>query len=180
MEIVKSTGIPRNIDELGTALGSVKSALLTLEKDLEVLKGDISVRPMTCYQAFSTADYTYRSTMAYSYDSNLRYAYDNFIRIQKELEGRLSNVDSAIAFTIQAANSLKQAMDESKYPAPELSVLPGDEKPVLHNYREIAASAQTELQMLKSTLKDIITKAKLIMQEGKSILKTTQQSINCD
>ncbi|MCI0559124.1 MAG: hypothetical protein MN733_11560, partial [Nitrososphaera sp.] len=139
-----------------------------------------SLRPMTCYQANSKVDYDYNSRMAYSYDSRLGYAYDKFKARLEELEERLSNVEPLVTKIKQEAHALDQAIEDSKYPLPNLDIMPGDEAQALEHYKELAASARNELPVLKATHSEILNKAKGIMREGEGILRATQASVRCD
>ncbi len=177
---VKSTGINRNLDDIKSALDDEKSAIHDLENNLAELRQDASLRPMTCYQANSKVDYDYNSRMAYSYDSRLGYAHDKFIASLKDLERRLSGVEAIVTEIKQEAHDLAQAIKESKYPRPELRVMPGEERLVLEQYQALAASARNELPSLKATHSDILNKAKKTMHEGEATLKTTQASVRCD
>lgn len=176
----KSTGITRNLTDIRSALDDEASALQHLEDNLAKLKYEASLRPMTCYQANSKVDYDYNSRMAYSYDSRLGYAHDKFKARLEELEERLSNVEPLVTKIKQEARALDQAIEDSKYPLPNLDIMPGDEAQALEHYKEVAASARNELPVLKATHSDILNEAKGIMREGEGILRATQASVRCD
>ncbi len=177
---VKSTGIKRNLADLKSALEDEQSALKNLENNLAELQQDASLRPMTCYQAYSKIDYDYNSRMMHTYSSRLGYAHDNFMLSLKELEHRLSNVEPIVTKIRQETHILHQAIKESKYPPPKLNARPGDETQVLVEYQSLAVSAHNELPFLKDTHSDILNKAKEIMREGEAILTRIQASVRCD
>ncbi len=176
----KSTRIKQNLDDLKSALEDEQFALQDLEDDFAELRGNASLRPMTCYQANSVVDYDYNSRMAHSYDSRLGYAHNEFMNQFEELEKRLLNVEPLATKIKQAAHALDQAIKDRKFSLPNLSVMPGDEKQVLEQYQVLATSASNDLLSLKAAHSGILSKAKEIMREGEKTLAKTQALVRCD
>ena len=176
----KSTRIKQNLDDLKSALKDEQFALQDLEDDFAELRGNASLRPMTCYQANSVVDYDYNSRMAHSYDSRLGYAHNEFMNQFEELEKRLLNVEPLATKIKQAAHALDQAIKDRKFSLPNLSVMPGDEKQVLEQYQVLATSASNDLLSLKAAHSGILSKAKEIMREGEKTLAKTQALVRCD
>lgn len=177
---IKSSLIEQNFEDLKFALENEQFALENLENDLFDLKRNATVRPMTCYQANFVVSFDFNSRMAYSYNSKLGYASNTYSNRLKELEERLSNVESLSTEAREKAQRLALAIESSKYPLSKLRVLPGDEEEALVQYQKLADLARQELPFLKATHLDILDKAKEIMKEGELILKETQALIRCN
>ena len=77
-------------------------------------------------------------------------------------------------------HALDQAIKDSKFSLPKLSVMPGDERQVLEQYQVLATSASNDLLSLKAAHSDILSKAQEIMREGEETLMKTQALMRCD
>lgn len=177
---VTSSLINQNFRDLKFALEDEQFALQNLENDLNDLKRNASVRPMTCHQANSVVSFDFNSRMAHSYNSRLGYAINTYLSRLEELEERLSNVESLSTETREKSRQLAAAIQSSQYPLSKLRASPGDEEEVLAQYQKQADSIRHELPFLRAAHLDILGKAEEIMKEGELILEKTQALIRCN
>lgn len=176
---LQGTGIPYDLAQMETGIKAQHSALAQIQKDLEALKREAAVRPMTRYQACETVPYAFGQTMTYSYKDTLGYAVTTYREGKASLEKRLANSPVVAAKLTKDANALQQALGTAKY-RPQTNVASVDgARAELSKYRALAADAQARIPKMQATVDDLIAQAKALMEEGKAVAADVGHRANC-
>lgn len=176
---IQQTGIGDDVSRLVSSLSEQYKAYNTLEANLQHLKYDASMHPMTCYQAEQVVAYDFDQEMGYSYEQSLGYFISQFNEAAKSLKKRFETAKQLITETQAIAIQLKTAFDTHLYPLPNLPIRPGEEVHTLDKYQTLVDAAKIELEGRTKDSNNLVEKAKALMREGKSVKKQAQTSIKC-
>jgi hypothetical protein len=176
---VRDTGIPYELAQMETGTKEQKAALAQIQKDLEALKREAEVRPMTRYQACQTVQYAFRQTMTYSYINTLGYAVKTYREGRAKLEKRLANSPEIAAKLTRDADALQQALRLAKYTVQTNVASVDGARAELSKYRALGADAQARIPILQATVDNLIAEAKALMEEGNVIATEVSQRANC-
>lgn len=178
LQIIRSSGIESDASSIRAALQDQKDALTNLGKNLDVLKRDASVRPMTCSQAFQSVASDFSQSMASTFNQSLGSSVKAYRTMATRIEARLSNGDRVVSKTEGDIQQLVQALKSSKYGL-RTQPMPKDSGDLIAKYKAIKSAVRDELPRWKTESDATVESAKSLMRDGKTIASEAQSLVRC-
>lgn len=175
---IRAKDIENKVKDIQHDLDGERKALIQLTKDLQNLRREADVRPMSCYQAFQRVGYAFHQTMGYTFNTSLGYEVRNFERNLKDLQNLLSESPAVISDTQEHARALGEAIKGRRF-ATKISLQPTETDEPLKQYRAVLDYARSSLEDFQSQNDAHLAEAKVRMRQGEEIVRETQDLVRC-
>lgn len=175
---IQMSGIENDIRNIADALADAKRALGSLSSNLERLKADAAVRPMTCYQAYQTVAYDFNQTMGFDFNQSLGSAINQYRFSMASMRTRLNNGENILKQVPEHAEALRAAIASSKFGI-RVTPLPQEADAPLAKYKEIMEKARGNMPGWSAESETIVGEAKALMREGRDVMAGAQALVRC-
>jgi hypothetical protein len=174
---IQNTGIPSDISSMERDVNNQRTVVRQMAEDLDDMKRDAAVRPVSCHQTVQTVGHAYAQTLSQDFRLARLYSGSQYLSAKKRLKLRLANAPALIDKAMKDAIALQQAMRVSKYHLQVSGITPEDATAKVAAYYTLTTDAQSRLLRLQSQVERAMEQAKELLADGKATVRKVESCV---